>query len=333
MADQALIEQIYEAPLRRERPWLDFLESYRIALSSPSAQLMIATRRPGAPRGSIDQLEPGHAAVQTAYYERFEADNPIRYETLPEGETVSLYDCTSRSRFERSRFYRSFARDNQVEFALATHIGEFGGVAVWLNTSRGGMRDYSDSERRLTKRLAPHLRRALHFDPTISALQSPAERLVVDAAGRVVCASPVARTSRLAFDSQDEKARFLQRMADARASGCTRAIRSMLGGLPVELLIRPLPSAYRALCMVDVLTGMGQAVSAQLLADLYALTPSEAEVARLLALGHDTTAIAQRRGLSQATVRTYFKRIFEKTGATRQSELVALIYRGAAGQA
>ncbi|MET0374364.1 MAG: LuxR C-terminal-related transcriptional regulator [Rhizorhabdus sp.] len=333
MPERALIEDIYAAPLNRDRPWLDFLEAYRIALSSPSAQLMIAARRPGAPRGSIDQLEPGHAAVQTAYYARFEADNPIRYEMLPEGETVSLYDCTSRSRFERSRFYRAFARDNHVEFALATHIGEFGGVAVWLNTSRGGTRDYSESERRLTARLAPHLRRALHFDPTIAALRSPKNRLVVDAAGRVVCAASVNRDARLTFDDRKERVRFLERLADAQVSGHARAMRALLGGVSVELLIRPLPSAYRALCMVDLVTSDGPVLSAPLLADLYGLTPSEAEVARLLALGQDTAAIAQGRGLSPASVRTYFKRIFEKTGVARQSELVALIYRGAAGHA
>ncbi|RZM24136.1 MAG: LuxR family transcriptional regulator [Sphingomonas sp.] len=52
------------------------------------------------------------------------------------------------------------------------------------------------------------------------------------------------------------------------------------------------------------------------------MTEAEAAVADLLALGHDVSAIASRRGVSVETIRTQLKSAFHKTGTHRQAELV-----------
>jgi len=59
----------------------------------------------------------------------------------------------------------------------------------------------------------------------------------------------------------------------------------------------------------------------------YELTEREANVAALLAEGLDINAIAARLGIRANTARSYLKDVLQKTGATRQAELVALVAR------
>jgi DNA-binding CsgD family transcriptional regulator len=59
----------------------------------------------------------------------------------------------------------------------------------------------------------------------------------------------------------------------------------------------------------------------------YGLTEQEMNVAALLAEGLDLNAIAARLGIRTSTARTYLKDALQKTGATRQAELVALVAR------
>jgi DNA-binding CsgD family transcriptional regulator len=59
----------------------------------------------------------------------------------------------------------------------------------------------------------------------------------------------------------------------------------------------------------------------------YGLTEREVHVAALLAEGLDIDAIAARLGIRSNTARSYLKDALQKTGATRQAELVALVAR------
>ncbi len=60
---------------------------------------------------------------------------------------------------------------------------------------------------------------------------------------------------------------------------------------------------------------------------LLAFTPSEAEVAVLLASGKSVNEIAVQRSVSAETVRAMLKSAFAKTGARSQAELVSLVIR------
>ena len=63
------------------------------------------------------------------------------------------------------------------------------------------------------------------------------------------------------------------------------------------------------------------------LADAYALTDREANVASLLAEGLPPAEIAARLGIEIATARVHLRSIFEKTGTRRQAELATLLAR------
>jgi DNA-binding NarL/FixJ family response regulator len=63
----------------------------------------------------------------------------------------------------------------------------------------------------------------------------------------------------------------------------------------------------------------------QTLREMFALTPSEANVALLLAQGRRSEDIASELSVSPTTVAFHLRNLFSKTGVTRQSDLVALV--------
>ncbi len=66
-------------------------------------------------------------------------------------------------------------------------------------------------------------------------------------------------------------------------------------------------------------------VSAEVVAQLFGLTPAEAALATLLAQGFDIDEAAETLGIRRNTARSQLQSIFTKTNAKRQSELVRLI--------
>ena len=95
------------------------------------------------------------------------------------------------------------------------------------------------------------------------------------------------------------------------------AAMGMFGPLPLALLIFHDPQQQTALDPFVV-------------AEMFDLSPAEAKVAVLLALGRSPDEIAASGRISVSTVRAQIKAIFAKTGVSRQSELVALL-RGMPG--
>jgi DNA-binding CsgD family transcriptional regulator len=65
----------------------------------------------------------------------------------------------------------------------------------------------------------------------------------------------------------------------------------------------------------------------EVLRELFSLTPAEARVSAMLVLGQNAKEIASESKTSVETARTHIKRVFSKTGTTRQSEFVFLVLR------
>jgi DNA-binding CsgD family transcriptional regulator len=63
----------------------------------------------------------------------------------------------------------------------------------------------------------------------------------------------------------------------------------------------------------------------ELLQSTYDLTASETRICAMLANGESVESVSEKLGISPNTARTHIKRIFSKTGAARQSELVKLM--------
>jgi len=63
------------------------------------------------------------------------------------------------------------------------------------------------------------------------------------------------------------------------------------------------------------------------LAAFYNLTPAEHRLVRTLATGVSLAQAAELLKLSRDTLKTQLRRVFDKTGTQRQSQLMALVAR------
>lgn len=107
-------------------------------------------------------------------------------------------------------------------------------------------------------------------------------------------------------------------------------IEDVSGGGALELLAEGMNLQSGAAPLAAVIIRQPETVwpDADSLASLYGLTPAEAGLAESLVRGVGLAAACRERAISLNTGKGYLKRIFEKTGTRRQSELVALVMKG-----
>lgn len=100
------------------------------------------------------------------------------------------------------------------------------------------------------------------------------------------------------------------------------------GASPVMMTLRPL--RHNELLTGGVLVtitdaGARQFPDAEMIAEYFSLTRAEASVCEYLVKGLSLKEIAARKHKSEATVRSYLKQVFIKTGQSRQGQLVSTI--------
>lgn len=164
--------------------------------------------------------------------------------------------------------------------------------------------------------------------------RTPAAERLLSASGFLTVSGGVLQACRTADQAAFLKA--LRRVADALRPGDERAAlwlgaTGAGGGRRCEIFRLPAQDyafTTRPSFVVVVRSPPGaDNAAAALLRQAFNLTAAEAEVAMLLAQGHAREAVAGRRGISQHTVHTQIRSIFDKTGVTREGALVALIGR------
>jgi DNA-binding CsgD family transcriptional regulator len=143
------------------------------------------------------------------------------------------------------------------------------------------------------------------------------------ARGRIALADARANgllwTSLEALESSSDSAvrSFPLRGGDDRAAMVAHVI-------PIRRSAHDIFARSYALLVVTPVTSP-RAPTVELLRSLFDFTPSEARVARGLALGESPDEIAATGGVAISTVRSQLRMVLEKTGCTRQAEVVALL--------
>lgn len=138
------------------------------------------------------------------------------------------------------------------------------------------------------------------------------------------------------FDGLPQKVRSLDkdglRQEDDWRAPPVRHIPVDVGGCAFVLHVASLPRpeddlfpGEDKLILVTTVGAHASAPSATLLKRLFGLTAGEAAIAVALASGDSITEAAEVGGVTVKTARTYLERIFRKTRARRQGELVALL--------
>lgn len=119
----------------------------------------------------------------------------------------------------------------------------------------------------------------------------------------------------------------------AAETGATRIARRS-GRAPFIVTAYPLPRHRRmfapaeaAALLVVVDPAKPLATANALIRQAFDLTPREAELAALLRAGHNVESVAAVMAISLATARSHLRRVLEKTGTVRQTELMLLLAR------
>lgn len=229
---------------------------------------------------------------------------------------------------------------------------------------------YTDEEAHLLSLLVPHLQRAFRIGHLLDGLrlerdmlrqaldQLPQGALIVNRTGQVMYSN---QNAELILAQQDGL--FVNRQRDLQAAHANdnAQLRQMIGsagepasllpaqagglfqlnrpsGLrPLSLLIAPLnreisPFNYHQPSVLIFISDPEQQTEAveERLQQLYSLTPAEAKLAVILIRGNNVVAAAAELRITQNTARTHIKRIFQKTGTHRQSELINLLLKSPA---
>ena len=223
---------------------------------------------------------------------------------------------------------------------------------------------FESRDMEIFRRLLPHIIRALEIRDRLQRAQIRTEALascldsinfgvlVLDASGKVLDCNAVAqalirvddglrceadRTLRLREPAGSQLRRWITTGAPpARVlDGFMQVARR--GALPLSILLAPLPNPNSSwiggdprwlLLIFDPERGLQ--ASPELISRDLAITAREAELAALLAAGHNLHSAAQRLKVSGHTARGQLKSVFRKTGLHTQAELIRRIALGPA---
>lgn len=272
------------------------------------------------------------------------------------------------SELERLPFYQNLLRPFDLWHIAIMNVHRDGAVLAPMGFLRARtQRAFDDAELGALRALAPHLNRALKVtlrlgetDARATALAESSDRALTaivqtDAFGRVAEANALARAILDEADGLVARDGALRAARGDDNAALLRLILEAAGGVNGLIFVRKSgvlqiarPSGRRSLGLVVSPSrsaaspfGRSHAVTiafadperapegdADLLARLHGFTPREAAVAALLIKGRSPREAADELAMSENTVRTHIRHVFDKTGVERLAELVRLLMQG-----
>lgn len=281
------------------------------------------------------------------------------------GQVVSSADLVTRDEFRRGRFYREWARPQGWADIASAVIEKTANCCSFLSIVRDEEDGPVDDEmRRRMALLIPHVRRALLIGKTIELKEAEtacyadvldrlsAGMILVDAQCRIVHCNAAGRGilgaadflrasgGRLLAASPEinEALREIAVVAEAGDAavgirGIALPLTSRDGGRHFAHVL-PLTSgarrraglAHNAVAALFIRKAALEAFSSpDLIGRMYKLTPSELRVLLAIVDVGGVPEVAAALGVAVTTIKTHLSRLFEKTGVTRQADLVKLV--------
>jgi len=274
-------------------------------------------------------------------------------------------DWIAKEELVASEYYSDFLRPQDIHSVLMIRLATRGAETAVLNVNRPERRgQFSRAERDLAARHHPHFIRAFEMGQKFQATRRLNSEIadvldhsshgvfLVDETGRLrhvnrVGEGLLAETEglrliggRLRATSPSATSRLLGLISQAgsrdpeQRTGGSMSLPTPLRRLPLSLTIAPMRSEGPTplersgsvmVCVTDLEAGVR--LPEQRLRDLFALTPAEARLALALFEGLSPREAAMRFDVSPNTVHVQLARIFEKTGSSRQTDLMRLMMR------
>lgn len=280
-------------------------------------------------------------------------------------QPISTSDILDYEEFQQSRFYQEWARPQQIVDFLTAPLEKRGGWAAMFGVfrhERHGLVD--DAMRERMQLVVPHVRRAVLIGRVIEEGTKQAASFVdafdglsasmflVDAEGRVMHANAagaallnsrtvlLTRGERLLAVDRDASATLQDVFSAAGKGDSAVGVKGISVALPCAdganyvAHVLPLTSgarlgtgvSYRAVAALFVQPATLHAPAApEVIAKTFGLTLSELRVMVTIVQAGGVAETAEALGVAETTVKTHLSRLFHKTGAARQADLVKLI--------
>ncbi|MFD1217707.1 MULTISPECIES: helix-turn-helix transcriptional regulator [Microbulbifer] len=218
---------------------------------------------------------------------------------------------------------------------------------------------YQQAELDALNRLVPHIRQTVHLYRQLETRSQAASSLaavidvlpdatfVLDSLATILYSNKAARDliarerclgirdERFCFAENDVQSAFFRASAQVVRSSmgkedycCETLFLKREGRSPLIFVIRPIESSELLAggALVSVYEPDNRSLpSVENIATYFDLTPAEAQVCERLVAGLDVQAIAEQLSRGVATVRSHIKQVFQKTGCSRQGELISRI--------
>ncbi len=349
--DIDLIERVYEAALVSDH-WPRVLHDLALSINGFGTLLTIVSP------SQRDRWVTSNAEMEElvrAHLQDF-PDNSRTVRLLASRHPGFLVDrdVLSEQEMDAEPIYREFLRPRGFGHGTATKINApSGDMIIFHIEARGHHGPVSSQAVASLDALRPHLARAalianrLDMDRARNAVAAlelaglPAAVLL--RTGRaleanllfqklipaVVCDLP----TRLKLMEPGADALFEEALAASSPAPAVRSIPMRANGdhppmvfhlVPIHGQARDVFSRAHAILIATPLVP-SQPLGAGLIEGLFDLTPAEAKLAALIAGNHPPRDAAKLLGWTEETARTTLKRVFAKTGVSRQTQLVALL--------
>ncbi len=348
----ALLEGPFEDPL-----WSSFLELLRSRTQASYASLIF--RPVNKPLNALVELFAGERSpprLQKLYTDEIYLRDPLPHYALADGRVYPLSELLNFERPDHAAFFRELLEPSGMSAMRIMRVVEATGVSAWLTIARPGP-DFEAIHDSLLCDLAPHLRIALR---TFVALERERFRadvagqafrrldygwLTLDAAGRVVdleCQAQqlLKRCSALRLTAD----RRLHAAAPGVHRDLTAALKAFnddpssrpraihLGRDPwMDMLLAPIQeraiTASAPPVLIAYIHGDGWSTTdrCEQIAQLFGLSASESRLTLAISRGSSIAEAASDLGLTLETARNYSKRIYAKTGARGQPDLIRFV--------
>jgi len=363
--EDRLVDGIYAAALDA-RLWPSVLEAVSDRIGALQACLTRLSHADSDGEGIVSRIDPAAVQAFYEYYRTRNVftmvDDLSAWKRGWRPTVVTTADVMPVDNYYRTEYFNDFMRpqDAGATLHVRLELDESTSAAIAFGRSIRKS-DFTSEAVETAQRLQPHLIRAyrmgrlLAASPGVSAdlsqtLEATGQAvLVVDHDCALRHANPAAErllrsasgltilNGRVTAGESDSA----KRLADLIAQATARSARSggaltlnRPGRLPLALRVAPLtgeatPIFARprmALICVTDLEAEIPAPEAEL-RTLFGLTPAEARLAGAVFEGLSLPEAADRFGISVNTTRFQLARVFDKTGATRQADLVKLMMR------
>lgn len=301
------------------------------------------------------------ARFRQLYRDRYVELDPLldRHLNLAPEQTIGVTDIMPHAEFLGTRFYREWLEPqgaiDLATIAIEKTVARTTILQVLRHRSRGTVDDAMRERMRL---LAPHIQRSQIMGRQIRARSHTVDDLadvldglntaicLLDADGRVVHANAACRQlfadanllamvgdRIVARNTQADKIfRGLCEFDEGAHSTARRQIELatsadgqhyLLHALPLKR-DRGLPRDIAATILFVQRASMLPSLAADAIAAAFRLTPSELRVLMAIIEIGGVPDIAAKLGIAETTVKTHLGRLFEKTGAGRQADLVKI---------